>query len=90
MEVAAKIFQSETMTHEERIALAEHEYAVVGNLTHENIIRCHGLLVQPNVVCILQELALDGDLFNVLDEGFGLPTDKAVKYVTTLAPSPLS
>ena len=58
---------------------------MVGNLTHENIIRCHGLLIQPNAVIILQELALDGDLFNQLDVGFGLPAEKAVRYMADIA-----
>jgi serine/threonine protein kinase len=80
-QVAAKVFQAEGQSHAERQALAEHEYSVVGHLTHDNIIRVHGLLVTGGLVCMLQELALGGDLFAAIDFGYGVDSDKACSYL---------
>ena len=46
--VAAKVFHKDTgLSADEEEQMAEHEYATVGNLTHENIVRVHGLMVRP-------------------------------------------
>ena len=57
----------------------------LGHLTHENIIRVHGLLCTDNIVVMLQELATGGDLFDEIDFGYGLPAEKAASILRDIA-----
>lgn len=85
--IAAKIFiegDDNTTTHSARMALAKHEYNVVGFLNHDNIVRVHGLLMTNGTVCILQELLPNGDLFNAVQPGYGLEAELAVNCISGL------
>ena len=73
--MAAKIFvegDDNASSHEARMELAQHEYNVNGFLTHDNIIRVHGLLLTGSSICILLELLPKGDLFGQVQPGCAL------------------
>lgn len=55
------------------------------HLTHDNIIRVHGLLCTTELVVMLQELATGGDLFDEIDFGYGLPSPKAASILRDIA-----
>lgn len=66
-----------------RVELAQHEFNVVGFLTHENIVRVHGLVICKGCVCLVQELVTGGDLFGQVLEGVGLPAGQVVRVHNT-------
>lgn len=86
--MAAKIFvegDDNASSHEARMELAQHEYNVNGFLTHDNIIRVHGLLLTGSSICILLELLPKGDLFGQVQPGYGLEAKLAIGVVAGLS-----
>ena len=45
----------------------------------------HGLLVTDGWICMLQELALGGDLFGLIDFGYGIEEGKACSILRDVA-----
>ena len=81
LSVAAKIFNEgddDEAGKRKRLALAQHEFDVVGFLSHDNIVRVHGLVVTESSVCIVQELVTGGDLFGAVLDEYGLPANQVV------------